>query len=164
MHVVKSLIDPQMRMECEADATIKCAIAALFTVFQIGLAYIWAAKHISIRKSRLYAGGRTLSDTNCTYKAASLLAFALQNVICVATFWTSSPWLLQIHDNYLIRFLGASFVWPATFLYFLSLRYLGSNYSPCYDSHLPYRIITSGPYRYIRHPMYHLSFEKIIFL
>jgi protein-S-isoprenylcysteine O-methyltransferase Ste14 len=90
MHVVKSLIDPQMRMECEADAT----------------------------------------------------------------FWTSTPWLLQIHDNYLIRFLGASFVWPATFLYFLSLRYLGSNYSPCYDSHLPYRIITSGPYRYIRHPMY----------
>jgi protein-S-isoprenylcysteine O-methyltransferase Ste14 len=42
----------------------------------------------------------------------------------------------------------------ATVLYFESLRYLGENYSPCYDAHLPFELVAIGPYRFIRHPMY----------
>lgn len=35
-----------------------------------------------------------------------------------------------------------------------ALQHLGDNYSPCYDSHLPGTLVTSGPYAVIRHPMY----------
>ena len=42
----------------------------------------------------------------------------------------------------------------ATVLYFESLRYLGKNYSPCFDAHLPFELIVTGPYRFVRHPMY----------
>jgi protein-S-isoprenylcysteine O-methyltransferase Ste14 len=43
-------------------------------------------------------------------------------------------------------------------IYRWALRHLGSNYSPCYDSHLPAVIVKAGPYRWIRHPMYLAKF------
>lgn len=33
-------------------------------------------------------------------------------------------------------------------------RTLGREYAPCYDAHLPTRIVVDGAYRYIRHPIY----------
>lgn len=35
-----------------------------------------------------------------------------------------------------------------------SLTHLGRNYSPCFDSHVPFELISSGPYKFTRHPMY----------
>ncbi len=41
-----------------------------------------------------------------------------------------------------------------TVLYFKALGHLGQNYSPCFDAHLPFQIVTRGPYSCIRHPLY----------
>ena len=33
-------------------------------------------------------------------------------------------------------------------------RMLGREYAPCYDAHMPARIVTEGVYAYVRHPIY----------
>jgi protein-S-isoprenylcysteine O-methyltransferase Ste14 len=53
-----------------------------------------------------------------------------------------------------MRLLGLLLTSAATLLYFKSLNHLGLNYSPCFDSHVPLEMISSGPYRFTRHPMY----------
>lgn len=54
----------------------------------------------------------------------------------------------------MFRLAGAAIIVAATASYFLALRHLGQNYSPCYDSHVPHELICSGPYTHVRHPMY----------
>jgi protein-S-isoprenylcysteine O-methyltransferase Ste14 len=131
----------------------------LFTIFQIVWSYIWATKHLDIRKAKNYSMNRTLADTNNRYKLLSFFLFAAQNIISIASLWSNSEVLLKIHDNDTIRLLGAAIIVAATALYFRSLSYLGRNYSPCYDSHVPHEIVASGPYRFVRHPMY---FAKLL--
>jgi protein-S-isoprenylcysteine O-methyltransferase Ste14 len=62
--------------------------------------------------------------------------------------------LLQFHDGSMGRAIGFLILYLSMALYFWSLRHLGDNYSPCYDSYLPTGLVMSGPYKYIRHPMY----------
>jgi protein-S-isoprenylcysteine O-methyltransferase Ste14 len=53
-----------------------------------------------------------------------------------------------------MRFVGMILISLATVLYLKSLTCLGRNYSPCFDSHFPFELISSGPYKFTRHPMY----------
>ncbi|HEX8844879.1 MAG TPA: isoprenylcysteine carboxylmethyltransferase family protein [Pyrinomonadaceae bacterium] len=130
-----------------------------FTVFQISWAFVWAARHIEIRKGRRYADNRARGDTNSRYKVVSYFLFILQNILCLASFWSNSQLLLKIHDSNSMRFAGVILISLATVLYFKALARLGRNYSPCFDSHLPFELISSGPYKFTRHPMY---FAKLI--
>lgn len=125
-----------------------------FTIFQIAWSYVWAIKHIDIRKNRDYSTHRTLADTNQRYKVLSFFLFTTQTVLTIATFWSNSPLLLKLHDSDTFRILGSVMILAATMFYFWSLKHLGNNYSPCYDSHMPDDLVISGPYRFIRHPMY----------
>lgn len=126
----------------------------IFTLFQIYWAFVWAATHIKARRLRNYAENRAQADTNRRYKLVSYLLYVAQNVLCIASFWSNSQPLLKIHERDSLRFLGVIVISFATVLYFKSLRYLGKNYSPCFDSQIPVELIRSGPYKSIRHPMY----------
>ncbi len=130
-----------------------------FTIFQLSWAYIWATKHIAVRRGRHYAEGRIQADKNHSYKLLSFLAYGLQNGICVASFWSDESLLLKIHDSNIWRFVGVALMAAATFLYFSALKFLGPNYSPCFDSYIPKKLVKDGPYQWVRHPMY---FAKII--
>ena len=133
-----------------------------FSAFQLCWAFIWAIKHLRIRRLRSYAKHRTQADANTRYKFVSSLLFLLQNSICIASFWSNSPFLFKIHDSDTIRLIGVLLVSLATVLYFKSLDHLGRNYSPCFDSHVPFELISSGPYRLTRHPMYAAKLIVII--
>jgi protein-S-isoprenylcysteine O-methyltransferase Ste14 len=126
----------------------------LFTAFQFGWASVWAAKHIRIRSRRRYANNKPQFDTNSRYKVASHFLFIVQSILCIASFWSDSQLLLKTHDGDAFRFIGVLLISLATVLYFRALSSLGRNYSPCFDSHLPFELISSGPYRFTRHPMY----------
>lgn len=126
----------------------------LFTAFQLAWAFVWAAKHIQARRRRQYAENRTVAETNTRYKIISYFLFVTQNVLCVASFWSDAQVLLKVHDSDSMRLVGLLLTSAATILYFKSLRHLGQNYSPCFDSHLPLEMIYTGPYRFTRHPMY----------
>jgi len=129
-------------------------LGIFFTLFQLIWAYLWASKHIAIRRRRRYAEGRIQGDKNKSYKALSFVAYGVQNFICIASFWSEASFLLKIHDNNLWRLVGAALIAASTYLYFTALKYLGENYSPCYDSYIPRVLVKDGPYHWIRHPMY----------
>jgi len=82
------------------------------------------------------------------------LLYLFQNSLCIASFWSNSLFLVKVHDSDAIRLIGVLIVSLATVLYFKSLGHLGRNYSPCFDSHVPFELISSGPYKFTRHPMY----------
>lgn len=126
---------------------------AIFTLFQLCWAFVWAVKHVRVRRRRRYADGRARADKNSRYKVVRYFLFVAQNVICVASFWLHSQLLLEVHDSNSMRVAGATITCLATFLYFGSLSYLGRNYSPCFDSHVPLELVSAGPYRFARHPM-----------
>ena len=126
----------------------------LLTAFQLCWAFVWAERHIRVRRLRSYANNRTQADTNTRYQIVSYFLFIAQNVICIASFWSDSGILFKVHDSDVMRLLGLLLTSAATLLYFKSLNHLGQNYSPCFDSHVPLEIISSGPYRFTRHPMY----------
>lgn len=125
-----------------------------FTGFQLSWALVWAVKHLRIRRLRRYANQRAQADTNTRYKFVSLFLYLVQNSLCIASFWSNSEFLFKIHDSNLIRLAGVLLISVATVLYLESLGCLGRNYSPCFDSHVPFELISSGPYRFTRHPMY----------
>ena len=126
----------------------------LFTLFQITWAYVWARKHLKVRRERRYARGRTVGGINKSYKAVSFVAYLFQNLICIGSFWSNADILFKVHNDVDLRLLGAGLIVVASALYFRSLKVLGENYSPCYDSQVPHELIASGPYRFVRHPMY----------
>jgi protein-S-isoprenylcysteine O-methyltransferase Ste14 len=88
------------------------------------------------------------------YKALSTALFAMQCVLSVWCFWSDQPFLLELHNSAALRVVGFVVMGAATWLYFAALAHLGEGYSPCYDSHLPRELVTTGPYRIVRHPMY----------
>ena len=125
-----------------------------FTLFQVCWAVVWAARHVEVRHSRRYAANRAPADTNRRYRVVSYFLYVFQNLLCIFSFWSNSPLLLKIHDSDAIRIMGLILIGCATIMYFISLKYLGRNYSPCFDSHVPLELISSGPYKLTRHPMY----------
>ncbi len=126
----------------------------VLTAFQACWAFVWAGKHVKVRHEQHYSNNRVKVDTNSRYEVMSYFLYFTQNVLCIASFWSRSKLLLEIHDSNSLRVAGVILISLATVLYFDSLRYLGKNYSPCFDAHLPFELVDIGPYRFIRHPMY----------
>lgn len=132
--------------------------ALIFTIFQFVWAIWWARLHIRIRRNHHYAHGRTKAATDKLYRYASPLLYMMQNIIFIASFWSNAQWLLKFHDSDAWRLVGFILLLVGSALYAWALRHLGVHYSPCYDSHLPAVIIDTGPYRWVRHPMYAAKF------
>lgn len=80
--------------------------------------------------------------------------YLTQIALSIASFWSDSPWLLRFHDSDSLRTLGFLALIAGAALYVWALRHLGDHYSPCYDTHLPTTLVSTGPYRWVRHPMY----------
>lgn len=126
----------------------------LFTSLVLTWAAWWGSLHRRIRRDRAYARGRTATSTDASYRWLNPLIFLMPVGLATASFWTSSPALLPFHHSDVVRAVGAVLLGAGSSLYALALRHLGSNYSPCYDAHAPARLVRSGPYATIRHPMY----------
>ena len=128
--------------------------ASLFSLSVILVAWAWILKYGTLRKARRYSEGREPFAKDERFKLVGKLIFVVMNAVTVASFWTSSGALLLMWRDDRFRLSGVLLLIFATFLYVPSLRYLGDNYSPFFDSYLPLRIVTNGPYKYVRHPVY----------
>jgi protein-S-isoprenylcysteine O-methyltransferase Ste14 len=107
-----------------------------------------------LRRQRRYAENRIRADKNRRYQIVSYFLFISQNAISLASLWSDSELLFKVHESNSIRVVGVIIISYASILYFRSLEHLGRNYSPCFDSHVPLEIVSSGPYKLTRHPMY----------
>ena len=98
------------------------------TLFQISWAFVWAGKHLRMRRKRHYSVNRAQADTNSRYRLVSYFLYIAQNILCIASFWSRSKLLLEIHESNSLRVVGVVLISLATVLYFLSLRQLGNKY------------------------------------
>lgn len=132
------------------------AQALALTTFQLVWSALWGLLHTRVRRGRRYATGKraAAAEPDALYRRLNTLLFAMQLTVTIACFWVDSPWLLEFHSQLVLRWLGGALMTVALGLTFHALTHLGENYSPCYDSHLPRTLITTGPYAWIRHPMY----------
>ena len=125
-----------------------------FSLAQAVVASVWIVKYGAARKDRKYAEGRQAIFRDERFRNSGKVVFVISNIVTFASFWTNSKILLLFSRDDTFRGAGMVVLIAATLLHIKSMKYLGDNYSPCFDSHLPFRIVTQGPYRYIRHPLY----------
>jgi protein-S-isoprenylcysteine O-methyltransferase Ste14 len=118
------------------------------------IASVWVLKYGAARQGRKYAEGRLAIGRDDTFRVLGKIIFVVMNVVTFASFWAGSKVLLLFSQGDTFRVVGVVVLIAATLLYVKSMSRLGDNYSPCFDPHVPDRIVTQGPYRYVRHPVY----------
>jgi protein-S-isoprenylcysteine O-methyltransferase Ste14 len=126
----------------------------VYSLALLVVAGTWLLKYRALRRNRRYSEGRLPINRDHSFKVLGQFIFVAMNAVTLASFWTNSKVLLLVGFGEMLRATGMLALIAATLLYIRSLGYLGNNYSPCFDAHLPFRIVTHGPYRYIRHPLY----------
>jgi protein-S-isoprenylcysteine O-methyltransferase Ste14 len=136
-----------------------CLFFSLFLVLCVAAVYLVAYAQLNARShgEQRQKGNRFGKHFKLIYKILVPLSFllCLKSIFLQEEFvgWYFSESVRS--TGFLIMVLGAG-------LFLLSLRYLGKEYSPCYDSLLPQRIIKSGPYAFIRHPIYTANLSTIL--
>ena len=126
----------------------------VYSLVLMVIASIWVLKYRTVRRDKRYSHGRQPVCSDDRFRAIGKVIFIGMNLITLASFWSNSTLLLLVGPREPLRAAGILALIAATVLYVKSLSFLGNNYSPCFDSYLPFRIVTHGPYRYIRHPHY----------
>jgi protein-S-isoprenylcysteine O-methyltransferase Ste14 len=125
-----------------------------FSLVQAIVAAVWISQYGSARKTRGYSKGRQPVARDNWFKTFGKVIFAGKNLVTLASFWTSSKLLFLFWHADRFRLAGLVVLVAATLLCIKSMRDLGANYSPCFDSHKPFRIVTTGIYGWVRHPLY----------
>jgi protein-S-isoprenylcysteine O-methyltransferase Ste14 len=83
--------------------------------------------------------------------------YALVSLGLVPIFlYVLTPWIDPFHIPIpsSLRWLGAGIILAGDLLFIWSHRALGKNWSPFLEIRKGHNLVTDGPYRYIRHPMY----------
>jgi protein-S-isoprenylcysteine O-methyltransferase Ste14 len=128
-----------------------------FSLAQAVIASAWILKYRSARKARKarkYSVGRRVVERDEKFRTLGKVIFILMNIVTLASFWTNAGVTLSFNQDHGFRLVGMVVLIGATVLYSVSMKYLGNNYSPFFNSHLPFEIVTNGPYTCVRHPIY----------
>lgn len=125
-----------------------------FSLVQAVVAAVWILQYGTARKTRGYSEGRESVARDDRFKTVGKVIFAVNNLVTLASFWTSSKLLCLFSYADGFRRAGLVVLAASTLLCVKSMRDLGANYSPCFDSHKPFQIVTNGLYRWVRHPLY----------
>ncbi len=72
----------------------------------------------------------------------------------ISSLFSKNILLMKLFSNSFFTVVGLCFILGGLVLFITAMLALGKQYSPCYDSYLPAKLITNGVYKYIRHPIY----------
>ncbi|MCA9262421.1 MAG: isoprenylcysteine carboxylmethyltransferase family protein [Planctomycetales bacterium] len=76
------------------------------------------------------------------------------SLLLVGSLCVGDPWMLIWHQSVLWRWIGVGMSVGGIVLFMWAMRSLGAAYRPCSAVVLPESIVTHGPYRWLRHPIY----------
>ena len=133
---------------------IEIYTSIIFSLVLTAMAGVWMFKYGAARRTRKYSKGRKAIVRDERFRTFGKVIFLVSNLITLASFWTNSQTLLPIFEDHRSRVAGMIVLIVATVLHVNSMKHLGENYSPCFDSYRPVRLVKQGPYQYIRHPIY----------
>jgi protein-S-isoprenylcysteine O-methyltransferase Ste14 len=75
-------------------------------------------------------------------------------LITLAAIRLDHPWLLELHDSVPLSLVGLGLAGFALLLFMFAMWTLDHQFTPAHASRVPTAIVQSGPYRFIRHPIY----------
>jgi protein-S-isoprenylcysteine O-methyltransferase Ste14 len=108
-----------------------------------------------IQHGRDYGAGRTRANAPAAFSPLTDKYLRLSTIsIALLSCWVDGAWLLQPLKGVGWSVAGGSIIVLAEALFVWSMVSLGRQYSPCYDAFIPKALVTTGPYRYVRHPIY----------
>ena len=107
-----------------------------------------------VRTRSFDVGDRTQVTAWRFYGAIDLYLKVSTLAITIAALNTANTWLWEIHHSIPVSLLGLLIAGAALLLFATAMLTLDQQFTPAHQSHLPNQIIRSGPYRFIRHPIY----------
>lgn len=103
---------------------------------------------------RRYASGRASHASVTSFRLAYAYIRVTTILAGIGSYFITSPVLFDLHDNTVLERSGMLVTLTGLAVFVASKKSLGAAYSPCFDAHLPFSIVRSGPYRFVRHPIY----------
>jgi protein-S-isoprenylcysteine O-methyltransferase Ste14 len=115
---------------------------------------LYSLNYANIRKQKHYADNKELFEAMPLSRKITKFSFTFGTIMVLVSFWIQTPWFFSFHNQLSLRIFGLILTFSAFLFLKKSLQNLGKNYSPLFDSHRPGQIVKTGPYRFIRHPVY----------
>lgn len=106
------------------------------------------------RLGRSYAKGKIPAPSIASFKSISKLLFITSMLLTISGYWLDSIIYVRLYEIPAIQLSGTLLILIGYFGLSRTFNTLGDNYSPSFDAYLPFRLITFGSYRVIRHPIY----------
>ena len=138
----------------------------IFPLCIVGIAGLISV--FAYRRREMLVPHRTTKEVPSCRAASPLNRIVRPFITCLilVCFVYDGPWLLPFHDHLGLRWIGAVWALASVGLLILAFRALNEHSNPCTRAYLPDEIVTSGPYRWLRHPIYtaNLNFMSGILL
>ena len=110
--------------------------------------------HYHVWTRQFDAAGRTQVTSFRWYELIDWYLKISSLAITIASLHWHHRWLWQIHNSIGLRLFGLLLAGAAMILFVWAMRTLQSQFTPAHLSRLPLHLVSSGPYRWIRHPIY----------
>jgi len=99
-----------------------------------------------------YAFGK--SQELPTSKKFSIAYHTIQFFLVVSAVDAATFKFGTLFDNQNVHVAGLILMFVGLFIFVIAKRHLGKNYAPCFDAYVPFKIVNTGIYRWVRHPIY----------
>jgi len=129
-------------------------VASVCSLIVIGVFLRMSFSYTSKRKNRVYSIGKQAAPSIGGFKNLSKFLFVSSMLLTLLSYWLPLKLLIQIPPSDFQQVIGALIVAYGSFRLAGVFSILGNNYSPVFDAYVPFELITQGPYRNIRHPIY----------
>ena len=136
------------------DSSISFTAAIISTII---VSFVFLKMSFSYTKKRArkrYADGKLQVPSMSSFKNLSKLLFMSSMLLTLTSFWVSSSLFLTFHAQPVFQSIGVALVLFGYINLHRAFNNLGDNYSPLFDAYLPSSLVTTGSYRFIRHPIY----------
>ncbi|MCF6255239.1 MAG: isoprenylcysteine carboxylmethyltransferase family protein [Gammaproteobacteria bacterium] len=133
---------------------LKLLSAVLSTVVVASVFLLMMFSYTKKRSGQCYAVGKKQAPSLRSFQTLSKFLFISSMLLALLSYWFQFDVLLIIHNSVLLQLLGMVFVFLGYVFLVKAFKDLGDNYSPLFDAYLPKKLVTTGAYRMIRHPVY----------
>lgn len=120
----------------------------------LGASALWSIRTYA-RINRIDPGDRRPSSASLpSFRTIYRPLQAFTGGVGLLSLWVESPALAPLPLPCEARLAGLVLVVLGQVLFAAALRALGNNYSPCFGAWLPRERVRTGPYAWLRHPIY----------